>query len=97
MKNIVCTVCGKEVSVPNNTKKTGYVCKECKEHKEEPVEIIEEAEVVVEPAVRTFVYVGRFMQAVIDGKSRLKYMPFESEFTPAIEFYMNKGDVEEVI
>lgn len=40
-KILVCTKCGKEVSVANNTKRDGFVCKECKEtqkveEKEEP-------------------------------------------------------------
>lgn len=46
-KILVCTKCGKEVSVANNTKRDGFVCKECKEtqkvepkveEKEEPKE-----------------------------------------------------------
>lgn len=36
-KILVCTKCGKEVSVANNTKRNGFVCKECKEtQKAEP-------------------------------------------------------------
>lgn len=30
-KILICTKCGKEVTVANNTKRDGFVCKECKE------------------------------------------------------------------
>lgn len=50
-KILVCTKCGKEVSVANNTKRDGFVCKECKETQNVEPKVEPKVEEKVEPKV----------------------------------------------
>lgn len=47
-KILICTKCGKEVSVANNTKRDGFVCKECKKTQKVEPKVEEKVEPKVE-------------------------------------------------